>query len=94
MQKISGIKLLSYIGIGSLMLSAACVILIFLICCYNIFFKNVGADWGFSFKFLKRMKKKDYNDTNQSSDLLTRTKQKQLKSYEDHLLRPISTNNT
>ena len=67
--EITGIQVLSYIGIGSLMISATCVLLISIICCYNVFFNSVGAEWLFRLSFLKRFQR-DVDDAHISSPSL------------------------
>ena len=71
--KITGIQVLSYIGIGSLMISATCVLLISITCCYNILFNSVGAEWLFRLNFLKRFQRDVDRAHNPSSSLLVST---------------------
>ena len=70
--EITGVQVLSYIGIGSLMISATCVLLISIICCYNVFFNRVGAEWLFRLKFFERFQR-EVDTHNPSPSLLANT---------------------
>ena len=65
----SGIHILSYIGIGSLMFSVACILFIAITCCYQILFDGV-LQWFLDLTFFRRRKKDARDDSNPSSGLL------------------------
>ena len=70
----SGIHILSYIGIGSLMFSVVCILFIAITCCFNILFDNLGLQWVLNRIFFRRRTKEDHGDSDPSSGLLANSK--------------------
>ena len=70
----SGIHILSYIGICSLMFSVACILFIAITCCFNILLNNLGLQWVLNRIFFRRRTKEDHGDSDPSSGLLAKTK--------------------
>ena len=65
----SGIHILSYIGIGSLMFSVACILFIAITCCYQILFDGV-LQWFLNLTFFRHQTKDAGDDSDPSSGLL------------------------